>query len=150
MAFHYIIDGYNLLYAFPEMPTGTWQDKRETLLRFLQTARPQGKNRCTVVFDSRQGLGDKYQTGELTVIFTQSETADDRISRIVRELGNANNVVVVSNDRGIQRLIGGTGAKFLKSDDFLKAAPKSQPPPPAANKEVRDDITDEFKKKWLE
>ncbi len=149
MAFHYIIDGYNLLYALPEMPEGSWQEKREALLRFLQTARPQGKNLCTVVFDSRQGLGDRYQSGDLHVIFTHGETADDRISQMVRELYTVNNVIVVSNDRGIQQMIGGTGAKFLKADDFLKSAAKSKSGFLSADKKPLDHITDEFKKKWL-
>lgn len=147
MALHYLIDGYNLLYALKEIPPGTLQQKRETLLAWLQRTRPQGNNRMTVVFDSRNGLGDRFNEGDLEVIFTTGETADDKISAMVREVKNPRTVVVVSNDRGIQTLVRGTGAVFMLVEEFLR-----KPHPPATRKEsapdpaVAEDITDELKK----
>ncbi len=37
---HYFIDGYNLLFALPEMPSGAWMDKRQKLLRWLIDSLP--------------------------------------------------------------------------------------------------------------
>src|SRR4029077_14516663 len=144
MAYHYLIDGYNLLYALPEMPAGSWQQKRSSLLIFLQQKRPQGNNPVTVVFDSREGLGDKVQVGPIAVIFTAGETADEHLSAMVRKLPNPRNLVVVSNDRGLQALVRGTGARCLSATDFLKPAPASPPQrdmkerPPPGSQEITE------------
>ena len=150
MAILYLIDGYNLLYALPEMPAGSWQQKREHLLVLLKQRRPQGNNPITVVFDSRDGMGDQMQEKDLTVIFTAGETADDRISAMVRKAPNPRILVVVSNDLGIRTLVRGTGAKFLSATDFLKAAPTpAKPNRTSRSSEQAEEITEEFKKKWL-
>src|SRR4051794_11164522 len=119
MAFRYLIDGYNLLFALPQLPAGSWQEKRTRLLIFLQEKRPQGKNPATIVFDSREGLGDQAELGDLRVVFTAGETADDWISAKVRQTVNPQALVVVSNDLGIRTLVRGTGARFVTATDFL-------------------------------
>jgi predicted RNA-binding protein with PIN domain len=149
MAFHFLIDGYNLLYALPEMPSGTWQQKREKLLSFLVLAKPQGNNPMTVVFDNREGPGNIEKAAKLTVLFTSGETADDRISAMVRESANPRAIVVVSNDRGIQAMVRGTGARFQTVPEFLKQARKIPPGPRDAPNLNKDDITEEMKKRWL-
>ena len=35
MALHYLVDGFNLLYALAEMPAGRWEQKRQALLDLL-------------------------------------------------------------------------------------------------------------------
>jgi len=151
MAFHYLIDGYNLLYALPHLPAGSWQEKRQALLTFLKERRPQGNNAVTVVFDSREGLGDQFQEEALRVIFTAGETADDRLIEMVRKAPNPRTLVVVSNDKGIQAMIRGTGAKFVSATEFLKTAAPHPSPKVDKNDRVKEaqDITEEFKKKWL-
>jgi predicted RNA-binding protein with PIN domain len=151
MAFHFLIDGYNVLYAFPEMPPGSWQEKRAHLLDWLKQKRPQGNNALTVIFDSRQGLGDRQTGPDLTVIFTAGETADDWISAQVRKDPNPRTLVVVSNDLGIRTMIRGTGARFLSATDFLKSSSleKRDPHAPRQKPSNASEITDEFKEKWL-
>ena len=77
----------------------------------------------TVVFDSRQGAGDRHSHHAIEVIYTASETADDWISRRVREVSNPRIVVVVTNDKGLQQLVRGTGAKVLSNEEFMKSVP---------------------------
>jgi predicted RNA-binding protein with PIN domain len=150
VAYRYLIDGYNLLYALPQMPAGSWQDKREALIAWLKKRRPQGKNAVTLVFDSRQGLGDRMVHDDITVVYTAGETADDWIGDQVRKVANPRALIVVSNDRGVQILVKGTGARFMSSTDFLPKASSSdavsQKKDTAAS---RLDITEELKKKWL-
>src|SRR5437870_2653600 len=74
---HYLVDGYNLLYALPDIPPGPWPKKREIFLKFLEVSKPQGRNRLTVVFDSREGGGTKEMHGTLEVVYTAGESADD-------------------------------------------------------------------------
>ena len=154
MAFHYLIDGYNVLYALREIPSGTWQRKREQFLDFLRRRRPQGNNPVTVVFDSREGLGDQSRQGDFRILFTAGETADERIGTLVREAKNPREIRVVSNDRGIQTLIRGTGAKFVTATEFLKGnSPtphgRSGRKPQSIGKPEADEITQELKERWL-
>src|SRR5438552_4095592 len=130
MAYHYLIDGYNLLYALSEMPAGSWQEKRQALVALLKKKRPQGKNPITLVFDSREGPGNRYQDEDMTVVYTAGETADDWIGKTVRLAANPRILVVVSNDLGIRTLVQGTGARFLTADRFLKVLshPEKHPP----------------------
>jgi len=149
---HYIIDGYNVLFALPQMPPGTWLEKRLGLLLWLTQVRPQGKNAATVVFDNRQGWGNQENYHGMSIVYTSGETADDWISAKVRETKNPRVLVVVSNDKGIQRMIKGTGAKWLSAHDFLAAAKTHNPqtaPPEMAGSD-RELITDEFTQRWTD
>ena len=151
MALHYLIDGYNVLYALPDLPPGSWEKKREQLLLLLIAKKPHGKNQITVVFDSREGSGDRMRVGEIAVAFTSGETADDWISHYVRQAENPRVCVVVTNDQGLRRLIRGTGAKGCSVEEFFTAKNKNAQDKPSANNPPQnaDDITDEFRKKWL-
>jgi predicted RNA-binding protein with PIN domain len=150
VSLHYLIDGYNLLYALPDIPPGPWPTKREILIELLMTSKPHGNNRVTVVFDSREGLGDRRHHGAIEVVFTSGETADDWIARRVRDGSNARTVVVVTNDQGIRTLIRGTGAKWISTQEFLGQA-KSRPGRRREQGSEIDSesITEEMKKKWL-
>ncbi len=147
MSLHYLIDGYNLLYALPEIPAGPWSTKREIFLTRLVQLRPQGNNKVTVIFDSRDGGGSRQQKGAIEIIYTAGETADDWIIQAVRKAPNPRIVVVITNDQTIRRLIRGTGAKWLSTEDFLKAA-KPTPTPEHKQEFNTDAITEELRKKW--
>lgn len=149
---HYLIDGYNVLFALPQMPPGTWLEKRVGLLLWLSQMRPQGKNLATVVFDSRQGLGDKGNYHEIDVIFTAGETADDWIIRRVRQAPNPRMLVVVSDDQGIHRMVKGTGVHGVSAREFIrrvKTPAASSRPVPALEPALQDRITDEMRRRWL-
>jgi predicted RNA-binding protein with PIN domain len=144
---HYLLDGYNLLYALPEMPRGTWPEKRDALLRRLAQEGSQGANRVTVVFDSREGLGDRARVSGMDVIFTAAETADDWITRYVREVPQPRTLVVVTDDKGLWHMVRGTGAKVMTTADFWKSRRRERSSPRDSG--LHDSITDEMKKKWL-
>ena len=150
MSLHYLIDGYNLIYALRNIPAGSLEAKRESLLRLLAGSKPHGKNRITVVFDSREGGGSRSTLAGLEVIYTAGETADDWLAKRVRAVSNAREVVVVSNDKGIRDMIRGTGARWMKTEDFWRQT-KTRPAGPSDTRPAidTDAITDEFKKKWL-
>ena len=150
MSLHYLIDGYNLLYALPDIPPGPWAAKREIFLAMLAHVKPQGNNRMTVIFDSREGGGNRSRKGTIDIVYTSGETADDWIIQAVRKAPNPRVMVVVTNDQAIRRLIRGTGAKWISTQDFMKSGVASSPPkPPAVDKDIYDAISEELKKKWL-
>ena len=148
---HYLIDGYNLLFALPQMPQGTWLEKRLGLMLWLSQTRPQGRNLATIVFDNRQGWGDEEQHQDVTVVYTSGETADDWIASKVRSTKNPRILVVVSNDKGIQKMIRGTGARWMSAHYFVASTQKPQTPapPPEMPTGDKDKITDELRKRWL-
>lgn len=150
MSLHYLLDGYNLLYALPVMPAGPWEAKRTALLQKLAHEKPYGNNRVTVVFDSREGSGSRSKTGSLDVAFTAGETADEWISHYVRRSANPRILIVVTDDQGLRHLIRGTGAKGLGTREFWEKAEKTSGPRVEPGLAIdSDSITDEFKKKWL-
>lgn len=150
MSLHYLLDGYNVLYALPEMPAGSWEEKRDALLRQIAREKPHGNNQVTVIFDSREGPGNQSRLGDLLVVYTSGETADDWISQQVRSAVNPRTLVVVSDDQGLRRMVRGTGAKWLSTREFWEKSKKG--PVSFSKPETAIDansITDEFKKKWL-
>ena len=146
---HFIVDGYNLLYALPRLPTGTLENKRSALLRWLNQERPQGRNPLTVIFDSRAEGGEHQQRGETEVLFTSRESADDWIIRFVRRTPSPRAVTVVTNDLGLRAMIRGTGAKWMSADAFVQAKRSGSPSTKAHPSIDHDTITDELRKKWL-
>ena len=151
MSLHYLIDGYNLLYALTDIPVGSWAQKRETLLRKIADQRPHGKNRITIIFDSREGLGDRARQDTMDIVYTAGETADDWIIKKVRQIQNPRVVVVVTNDQGLRRMVRGTGAKWVSTAEFWKSAEMPARKPSASlDNDTREAINEELRKKWLD
>src|SRR4051812_5098528 len=100
------------------MPAGTWDQKRQALLRQLLERQPQGRNKITIVYDSREGGGEKTRHGDLHIVFTAGITADDWIIHHVRVQKNPRVLRVVTDDKGLQRMIRGTGAESIGTAAF--------------------------------
>ena len=159
MSLHFIIDGYNLIRQTPLLNKVNLQDSREALIRFLTIQRPQGNrnNKVTVVFDGREGDFYSRHTPFIEVIFSQGESADDTIKRLVEKSNNPKNVVVVTNDREIQSFVKQCNAQVRAIEEFLEKFNRSKT---KGKKEALEDkvilpphdaakITDEMKKIWL-
>jgi predicted RNA-binding protein with PIN domain len=164
MTLHFFLDGYNIVKAETGgfSGCGSLEEQRNGLLRFLQNGRPQGspRNRVTVVFDGPADVpaigASPYErlAGNIDLVFSEGETADEKIVRLVQDCRHDDEVVVVSNDRGLRRVLGGSGAKFLAVEEFLARARR---PAASSGGSVEkkldsgavDDITQELKKRWL-
>jgi len=146
---HYLIDGYNLLFALPELPSGAWMEKRQSLLVWLNHVRPHGRNTATLVFDSREGLGNREQHGDVEVVYTAGETADDWIIKHVRKTSTPRGAVVVTDDQGIRHMIKGTGARWLSAHDFIASTSNPVKKKSANRSHEFDQITEELKRNWL-
>jgi len=94
----------------------------------LEVDRPQGslKNKVTIVFDGQPGMFGGTKTDSVSVIFTEHETADDRIKKIVDCAVNKRNIVVVTEDREIQVYVKKLGSRVLAVRDFFGKAKKKQ------------------------
>ena len=158
---HYVIDGYNVIKSeHSRISGGTLENQRQVLINAILQSRPQGseKNFVTVVFDGRSedpfsGEGyTKQQQGFVEVLFSENTTADRIIERIVNEKRGRGETVVVSDDKGIKRILGYSGAKFISVSSFWKKVTKG-----GSNEDrsqgIRDDVAqrvnEELKGTWL-
>ncbi len=162
MALHFILDGYNIIKAACNLPLsrGTLEEQRGRLVGLIRDNNPQGsaRNRVTVVFDGKSdfpyaGLGyGKEHAGDIEIAFSEGGSADDVIEQIVSESPHPAEIVVVTDDRGIRRRLGGTGAGWMGVTEFsARLFSRKNARGRAASLEENDaaGITDEFSRKWL-
>src|SRR3989338_5991790 len=104
MSLHYLLDGYNIIHQIPKLANGTLEEQRQKLIAYIEQLRPQGSpsNQVTIVFDGQPQMMQSLMRSPVKVTFSQNESADDKIKKLVYEAGNKKNIVVVTNDRDIQ------------------------------------------------
>jgi len=105
----------------PVLKLDKLEDQRRNLVHFIEQRSPQGssKNCVTIVFDGDQDVFGGMKSTAATILFSQGESADDKIRRIVAEAKNTKNIVVVTDDRDIQYAVGALGAKAIGVSQFL-------------------------------
>ncbi|MDE1920185.1 MAG: NYN domain-containing protein [Candidatus Omnitrophica bacterium] len=121
MSLHYLLDGYNILKQVPDFDKLPLEEGRRALLKWIDTARPQGSvnNKVTVVFDGHSDQMGSMLQQEIRVIFSQG-SADDAIKRMVREDQEIKTCVVVSDDKDIFLYARSLGARVMKVAAFTK------------------------------
>lgn len=128
-----IVDGYNIVNAWPELvqlKKESFEHAREKLLDIL--ANFQGWTGClvVVVFDGhlvKQGIGSRDNFCGVEVIFTQEgETADSCIERLVTLLPEESIVTVATSDWAEQRLVIGYGALRLSARELLERVKETE------------------------
>lgn len=145
----------------PEPSPAGLEDRRRHLIRFIEQYRPQGsaRNSVTIVFD---GVLESY--GRMTspvaqIIFSQGESADDKIRNIVAQAKNKKSIVVVTDDRDVQYAIRALGATACGVKAFLRQGNgpgQSKPGKMSSSlsekmisKRDESKITSEMKEIWL-
>ena len=128
---YYIVDGYNLIYAWDELKAENFETAREHLIHILIEYGAYEKFDITLVFDAgstdEEEHYDKY--GEhFTVIYTAyGETADNVIERLVYEMSKKRyEIHVVSSDSVIESVILGAGAYRHPSREFCRAIKRAK------------------------
>jgi predicted RNA-binding protein with PIN domain len=127
MSLQYIIDGYNVIHhaTFTQQANKKTQNPRFALLELIKRNRLTGsvKNKVTLVFD---GYPNLQETGTLddyadtvNVIFSRKEVADNRIKKILEDLPNPKNAVVVSDDKEIRFFAKSLRANVIGVKEFI-------------------------------
>ncbi len=136
-----IIDGYNVIGAAGEFGLAlSLPDKEDRLLRLLAAGRSRRKSRqaMLVVFDGHYGRltagPRRYSRLGIDVEWTLGETADAAITRKVRSAARAREIEVVTSDEQLLRAISSSGAKGLRSREFLAEISRLFADEPAAEK----------------
>lgn len=129
-----IVDGYNMIGAWPELVLLKNQDRledaREALLNRLSNYAKYEGLRIIVVFDAQlvPGVTQSYTKYQLEVIFTEEgETADSYIERIAGELNNRlTQVTVATSDLAEQWVIFSQGALRTSARELYKSVEKTE------------------------
>ncbi|MBR5345783.1 MAG: NYN domain-containing protein [Clostridia bacterium] len=121
-----IVDGYNVIGAWPEAERAGWsvEESRDRLLHALQDYGGYSGEDIVLVFDGYQSdrrLRTEETYGPVTQIFTpRGETADSCIERMVAETPRYRTVRVATSDGLEQSQVLSTGATRLTSRELLR------------------------------
>ena len=138
-----IVDGYNIIGAWPELSKLKDTDlegARDGLIHMLAEFQSFSGMKVYLVFDAYMvpGLGKKYVQNKLSVLYTkEKETADERIERLVTNLmGRRKEIFVATSDMIEQHVIFGKGALRMPAKELLVKIKQNR-------KEVRERIVPE-------
>ncbi|WP_058300178.1 NYN domain-containing protein [Gorillibacterium timonense] len=128
-----IVDGYNVIGAWPELARLKdirLEDARDRLIDILADYQAYSGMKIYLVFDAHQvpGVGGKYEQSRLQVVYTkEKETADELIERLVSDLtGRRRLVYVATSDMTEQHVIFGRGAFRLPARELLSKVKESR------------------------
>ena len=114
---HYIIDGYNVIHAWPELKAlqADISEARDRLIHILSEYGAYEKYDVTIIFDALMTADEEHEEWmdeHLNVIYTGAgETADSRIERLAYEsVRKGREVHVVSSDAAVETVVLGIGA----------------------------------------
>ena len=166
MSLSYLLDGYNIIHHLPALEANkNFEDSRLALVRLIEVHRPQGSlnNSVMVVFDGHAGSLGHIDTSTVKVVFSQDESADERIKRIVAKSTLKKSIVVVTNDKDIKFSVRSQGACVMSVEEFLnkmtsgpgegKQTKRSSPQKEDEkyiSQSHQQNITSEFEKIWLQ
>ncbi|MCH1626101.1 NYN domain-containing protein [Ferdinandcohnia quinoae] len=121
-----LVDGYNIIGAWPELRKLKMKDfasARDLLIEKMAEYQAYTGYKVIVIFDAHlvQGNETKLKTRKVEVIFTkQNETADERIEKMAKKLGNIKTQIhVATSDYTEQWQIFGQGALRKSARELL-------------------------------
>ncbi|MBR6342399.1 MAG: NYN domain-containing protein [Selenomonadaceae bacterium] len=130
---HYIIDGYNVIHAWPELKAlqSNLSEARDRLIHVLSEYGAYENLDITIVFDALFTEDEEHTEKphqHFEIIYTGAgETADSRIERIAYEsVRRGREVHVVSSDGAVESVILGAGAYRHPSAEFRRAVRKAK------------------------
>ncbi|MEO1780600.1 NYN domain-containing protein [Enterococcus diestrammenae] len=129
-----IVDGYNMIGAWPELVLLKKQDKmedaRDALLNRLSNFAKYEGTEIIVVFDAQfvPGITTRFTKYQLEVVFTEEgETADSYIERVAGELNTRlTQVTVATSDLAEQWVVFSQGALRTSARELYKTIEKTE------------------------
>ena len=162
MSLQYVIDGYNLLnhQLLSKSRKSNTSDPAKIILSFIKEKNLTGsrKNKIILVFDGypKTGSFEPNDPG-ITLLFSRSISADEKIKKIVEGSANRKILLVVSDDKEIQFLVKSLGARALAIVDFvglednqaLRSKKEKEPTKTELSYSQMHKINQELSKIWL-
>jgi predicted RNA-binding protein with PIN domain len=155
MSVHYIIDGYNVLKKIPQISKLELKQGRQSLLDIIKKYNLCGKNEVTIAFDGRADVISYAHKSPYVVKFSENESADKLIERLVKKSENPQKVIVVTDDKELRFNVKRLGAEVISVKEFGKKIPeKKSKERPIKKQPLKQDeakkITEELKRIWLD
>ena len=158
----YLIDGYNLLFAYLGVPpsrklTKALERARRRLLELLRSGHGEQSGDVTVVFDAAHappGAPVEFDHHGIHVAFAvHHERADDLIETMIRQAPAPRHLTVVTDDRRIRQAARRRHCVLCGCADFLGALERNHPRPnpkarPSAAKPLS--VSKEEVQHWVE
>ncbi|MEI5909175.1 NYN domain-containing protein [Bacillus spongiae] len=159
-----IVDGYNIIGAWPELREMKEYDlsqARDRLVEYMAEYQGYTGYRVIVVFDAYyvQGTTRKYNNYKVDVLFTrENETADERIEKLAIELNNLKTQIYVATSDYIEQwAIFGQGALRKSARELLtetlsiqhrieKRVQKTRDKSPASKIPLSEEVAEIFEK----
>ena len=120
----FLIDGFNLIYKFPELEGLMYEGKlnaaRKGLLDILKEYQKIKPGSIRVVFDGKRDHGDSLRRetiGKIEVYYSQDLSADFLIKQFIKQEINPRMTTVVTSDKDIIFYVNRFRAVVLKSED---------------------------------
>ena len=134
-----VIDGNNLLHS---LPSGS--NNRSAVRRRVLEAVRKEKMHITVVFDGPPSDGSPAveHLGTVTIRYSGAVSADDAILHLLPTGGRASEVVVVTDDRELQRRVRERGGKFRSLAEWRRRKPRKTRPTNHEAKLSSHDVAD--------
>jgi len=131
MSEYIIVDGYNVVHAWPELAElkeESMEHARDRLIHILADYAGLSGDRVMIVFDAHQVRGGGSRCEEVNgvqVFYTrEDETADAMIERLVGEMPRDGYTRVVTSDWDEQRIILGRGAYRMTPGELRQRVQK--------------------------
>ena len=158
MSVHYIIDGYNVVKQIPHLTLKKLRSAREGLIGLIRKYKLTGssKNEVTIVFDGQKDIVVPRTKIEFDVYFTNGESADDRIKKIIKTSSNPSRLIVVTDDKEIiffarnHRAVTSSVSEFLSKILKTKNIEGDVEKKLELSSNIAREITEELKKIWLD
>lgn len=129
---HILVDGSNLIHAWPELRGLLSRDKsvaRERLVSSVTALWPSACERLTIVFDGRgQDLVVEHPVGSdaVAVIYTPAGlTADDVIERLIGRAADASSCLVATGDQAERATVEASGAAWCTPEELAARVAKA-------------------------
>ncbi|NLM03518.1 MAG: NYN domain-containing protein [Clostridiales bacterium] len=121
-----IIDGYNIINAWPKLKdiaTDSYDEARRELIEMMAEYQSFKGINIIIVFDAHMvkgNIGKRDKIKGIKIVFTkEGETADSYIEKVIPQLSKRNYVTVVTNDWAEQQMILGAGATRMTTRELI-------------------------------
>lgn len=128
MVEEWLVDGCNLLHAYPSGRSSKDKNSRAVLLSALAGFSASQEKHMLVVLDGKGEPAelDIHHTSLFRVVYSQKVSADACIERILFERRSQARFTVVTDDRAISNIARGSGAMVVGTAPFLEMLKESR------------------------
>jgi predicted RNA-binding protein with PIN domain len=120
-----LIDGFNLIYKFPQLEELMYRerlnDARKGLQEILKEYHSIRPTEIRLIYDGKKNMGDmtrQESAGPLKIYYSHDLSADHMIKEFVKHDPNPRMTTVVSSDKEIIFYVRRFNAQIVKSEDF--------------------------------